>query len=53
VFWCRYQKTSPSWGEVLFYAKNFLVQQGLRLMQNAPIRKNLHYDADFFVYIHF
>ncbi|MEK5029742.1 hypothetical protein [Paenibacillus sp. FSL M7-1046] len=44
MFWCRYQKTSPSWGEVLFYAQNLFVYQGLRLMQNAHIKIFVHYE---------
>jgi hypothetical protein len=39
-FWFGHRKTSPSWGEVPFLCLEILEYQGLRLMQNAHLKKS-------------
>ncbi|WP_212953036.1 hypothetical protein, partial [Paenibacillus cookii] len=39
VFGFGHLKTSPSWGEVPFLCPKILTAQGLRLLQNAQIKK--------------
>ncbi|MCS7463059.1 hypothetical protein N0M98_23305 [Paenibacillus doosanensis] len=42
VFGFGHLKTSPSWGEVPFLCPKILTAQGLRLLQNAQIKKWLN-----------